>query len=66
MKQPASMKALMDAIFEALGDGGEREGNTFVVPSGGSGPLVIDVQDVAVELFERFDIIEQEAPADGN
>jgi hypothetical protein len=67
MKQPVTMRALMEAIFAALGEAGEREGTRFVVPSGyGEGPLTIDVQEVAVELLERFDIAEPEAAADGN
>lgn len=67
MKQPASIKALIEALFDALGEQGERQGDKFVVPSIVSSgytpaPLVIDVQDVAVELLERFDISELEAP----
>jgi hypothetical protein len=52
MKPPASMKTIIETIFDALGDAGEREG--------------VDVQDVAVALLERFDISEHEGPGDGN
>ena len=56
----------MDTIFDALGDAGGRDGVRFIVSSGyGSAPLIVDVQDIAVELLERFDITEHEAP-DGN
>jgi hypothetical protein len=58
-KPPATAKAIMDAVFEGVGDAGEREGNKLVVPSG----YVVDVHDVATALLERFEITE---PDDGN
>jgi hypothetical protein len=65
-RQPVTVKALIEALFDALGDAGEREGNRFVTASDyGSSPIVIDVQDVALELLERFDVIEPKAPSDG-
>jgi hypothetical protein len=67
MKQPATIRTIIEVIFDGLGDAGEREGNRFVVASGyGSGATVIDVQDVAVALLERFEIAEHEGPGDGN
>jgi hypothetical protein len=51
----ADIETVMAAIFAALGDMGERDGNNFVVSSGyGSGPMVIDVRHLAAELLERF------------
>jgi hypothetical protein len=62
-----TMKALVDAIFAALEEIGEREGHRLVIPSGyGEGGIIIDVQGLAVELLERFEIAEPEAPSDGN
>jgi hypothetical protein len=62
MSTPVSFKTLMDAIFDALGDAGEREGNRFYVER----PYTIDVQDVAVALLEQFDITEPQGATDGN
>jgi hypothetical protein len=54
-----TVKALVDTVFEALGDQGERDRNKFVIPSGyGAGGIIIDVQDIAVALLEGFDIRE--------
>jgi hypothetical protein len=68
MTTPATMAAIIATIFEALDeDAGEREGNRLVIPSGyGEGAVVINAQDIAVALLERFDITDREAPADGN
>jgi hypothetical protein len=62
MKQSASIKTIIDTIFDALGDAGEREGNRFYVER----PYTIDVQDVAVALLEQFDITEPQGATDGN
>jgi hypothetical protein len=64
MKTPATIAAIIATIFEALDeDAGEREGNRLVIPSdNGEGAVVINVQDIAVGLLERFDIVEPEAP----
>lgn len=55
----ATLARIIEALFDALGHKGERNGNQFVVPSGdGSAGLIINVREVAAELIERFDILE--------
>jgi hypothetical protein len=64
MKKPASAKAIIDTIFDGLGDQGERDGHRFTIPSGyGAGGITIDTQDIAVALLERFDIAERDQVA---
>jgi hypothetical protein len=65
--RPATIELIAEAVFDALGDEGERDGFRWIVPSGyGSGPLILNVRNIAVELAKTFDILEREAPAHGN